>query len=336
MDPLILCGALLLDAILGDPPWRFHPVRLIGALAADSEEFWRKRLSPTAAGRAAWITVVLVTILVSATLLFVCDLSWKALFAMLPALPAHAAGWGPKLASIFLLWSSIAPRDLATHALRVAASLRDKGVDGGEVALGPARRALSMIVGRDVEVLDDSGIARAAVESVAESSVDGVLAPLFWFFVLGPLGAMAYRAINTMDSMFGHKNERYILFGRLAAQADDVANWIPARLSLPCIALAAFLTRLDWRAALRIGLRDRKKHESPNAAWPEAAFAGALGLRLAGPLRYSGELHDKPFLGEGRLEALPRDIGRAVVLMYLAILVPAAFAAAIVLAMGGT
>lgn len=297
MNPLLIaCGALLLDLALGDPSLPFHPVRLIGKLAGAIEGAMRKtRLSPFAAGAWGWLVAV----------------GMPALDAALLCLLGRAVGGriGYVAAGAIVLYFSIAPRDLAEHALAVKRALEREGLDAG-------RRAVSRIVGRDVDALDEAGVVRACVESVAESAVDGVAAPIFWFLVLGPAGAMAYRAANTLDSMWGHKNERYLRFGRFAARADDAANWLPARIAFFASVAAAAILGLDPAAALRLGWRDRRKHESPNAAWLEASFAGALGLRLGGPCSYSGEAVDKPFLGEPRREPGTRDIGRAVALMY--------------------
>jgi adenosylcobinamide-phosphate synthase len=217
---------------------------------------------------------------------------------------------GEAIASVILVYFSIAPRDLAVHAFRVKRALEREGLEGG-------RRAVSMIVGRDTERLDEAGVVKACVESVAESAVDGVAAPLFWAILLGPAGAFAYRAANTLDSSWGYKDRNYMYFGRVAARADDAANWLPARLAFFAAAAAALLLGLDARGALVLGWRDRRKHESPNAAWLEASFAGALGIRLGGPAWYGGERLEKPTLGEDSRPPEPADIGRAVALMYL-------------------
>jgi adenosylcobinamide-phosphate synthase len=174
-----------------------------------------------------------------------------------------------------------------------------------------------MIVGRDTAALDEAGVARATVESVAESMVDGVTAPLFFAVLGGPVGAMLYKAINTMDSMFGYKNERYRAFGWAAARLDDLANFLPARLTSLMIPAAAFLLRLDAKGALFILLRDRRKHASPNSGHTEAAVAGALGVQLGGPSPYFGRMVEKPTLGEAVRSIEPQDILRANRLMLL-------------------
>ena len=335
MSPFILVGgALLVDALLGDPQTRLHPVRLMGRLAAAVEGIARRaagrggrRDAPEAEprartglvirGAAAWACVVGISAGAAALLLWLAGLAGAALGEALGKAPAPGARIGEGIAAVLLVYVSMAPRDLAGHALRVRRALRDGGLEEG-------RKAVSMIVGRDVERLDEAGVVRACIESVAESAVDGVVAPLFWALLLGPIGAVAYRAINTLDSSWGYRDGRYLHFGRVAARADDAANWLPARLGFLAAILAALVLGRDARGAARIGWRDRRKHDSPNAAWLEACFAGALRVRLAGPAWYGGELLGKPFLGDdlGPVEAA--DIGRSVALMYVTALVFAA------------
>jgi adenosylcobinamide-phosphate synthase len=179
-----------------------------------------------------------------------------------------------------------------------------------------ARQRVAMIVGRDTDQLDEAGIARAAVESVAESTVDGVTAPLFFALIAGPVGAMVYRAVNTLDSTFGYKDGRYLHFGWASARIDDVANLIPARLTAPLIAAAALLLRQRPLQSLKILLRDGRKHESPNAGLPEAAMAGALGVQLGGLNTYGGEPLDKPTIGDPLVPLAARHIPQANALMF--------------------
>ena len=182
-----------------------------------------------------------------------------------------------------------------------------------------ARQAVSMIVGRDTKRLTEEGIAKAAVETVAENASDGVIAPLLWMLVLGPLGGFFYKAVNTMDSMVGYKNERYLYFGRAAAYTDDAVNWIPARQTALFFILAAWmLPGMNGKEAWRIWRRDRRCHKSPNSAQPEAACAGALGVQLAGDAWYFGVLHKKPVIGDGKRPVEAEDIRRASRLMYTA------------------
>ncbi|MHB9153358.1 MAG: adenosylcobinamide-phosphate synthase CbiB [Spirochaetales bacterium] len=318
----IIAGALILDGLIGDPRYAFHPVRIIGRAAAALESRLRTRLGPTiGAGLRGWLIIVGAACLIGAAL----PVLVSAIAAAIgPAfgIEAEAAGKAASvIVRIILIYTTIAPRDMATHALRVAAALRAPA-ESKENRLQAGRDSVSKIVGRDIERLDEAGVIKATVESVAESTVDGVIAPLFWAILAGAPGALAYRAINTLDSLWGHKNERYLLFGRVAARADDAANWIPARLgfaagALACIPLTlASPKRFDARGALSLGWRDRRKHESPNSAWMEALTAGALGLRLAGPAWYEGKLLEKPFLGEARRAPEIADIGRSILIMY--------------------
>lgn len=307
----LLPAALLLDHLFGEPPARLHPVCLMGALAAKTEAFFR-RLPGAASASPALPSL------------------YGALAALCVALPCAAAAWGltyaaglyggPRWAwpaALLAVWVCLAPRSLAEHALRVAAPL-------AQGDLPQARRAVSMMVGRDPKRLDAPGVARAAVESVAENLTDGVLSTLFWAgagLLLGGLPGAAclaalHRAVNVLDALWGKKNERYRRFGTFAARLDDGLNFIPARLSLPCIALAArIIPGLRHADILRVGWRDRRAHESPNSAWSEAAFAGALGLRLGGPAVYGERAVAHPWLGEGTPEAAPAHIVLAVRLM---------------------
>jgi adenosylcobinamide-phosphate synthase len=191
----------------------------------------------------------------------------------------------------------LAIRSLYDHVVPVTRSLESADLD-------TARTRVGMIVGRDVAALDEAGVARAAIESLAESVCDGVVAPLFWLVVAGLPGLWAYKAINTADSLIGHREDRWRAFGWAAARTDDLANWIPARISAVMLAIAGYG---GWRTILR----DAGKHASPNAGWPEAAMAGALGLRLAGPIAYDGMMVDKPYIGAGRTNATAVDLRAA-------------------------
>lgn len=191
--------------------------------------------------------------------------------------------------------------------------------NGLSMSLEAGRDAVRHIVGRDPEALDESGVAKAAIESLAESTSDGIVAPLFWLLLLGLPGIALYKAINTADSMIGHKSERYLEFGWASARLDDLVNWIPARLTALLIAASAFFVReADPEAAWSMALRDAAKHASPNAGWPEAAFAGALGFALGGPRSYQGEVHDLPVFGEGRSALTPADILKSLELYWMA------------------
>ena len=202
----------------------------------------------------------------------------------------------------------IAQRSLYAHVAAVAEALEQKGVEEGRVAV-------AKIVGRDTASLDEAGIARGAIESLAENFADGIVAPCFWGGLLGLPGMAGYKAVNTADSMIGHRTERHAAFGFAAAKLDDLLNLVPARLATLLLALAAYFHRdANPRAALATALRDAKHHRSPNAGWPEAAAAGALGLKLAGPRAYHGAMIDEPWIGGGRSKAGPAEIRRALAL----------------------
>ena len=284
-----LAAALLLDAVIGDPPSWPHPVKAIGRLASWSESLCRRFGNGWLAGAAAVLLVLLCTGGATAALL-------AAARALHPVVNS--------LVALYLLYTAVALHDLCHHAMQVQAALMARD-------LPEARRRVGMIVGRDTEALDEAGVIRAAVESVAENIVDGISAPLFYAALAGPLGAMLYKAVNTLDSLFGYKNDRYRHFGAPAARLDDAVNFLPARLTGLCMVAAAFLIGLDGRNAWRIFRRDRLAHASPNAAHTEAAAAGALGIRLGGPTPYFGRLIQKPFLGDNGRRPAATDIRAA-------------------------
>ena len=269
-------AALLLDLLLGDPRWLPHPVRFMGWLALVLEDFCRRLVqNQRLAGSLAVLGVLAITGSAVAALL--------AGAGMLHPLARD-------LASIYLLFTSVATRALLKHSAAVYQALH-----AGDLA--EARQRVAMIVGRDTAGLDEAGVARAAVESVAESTVDGITAPLFFAALGGPLGAMLYKAVNTMDSTFGYKNERYLHFGWAAARLDDLANLLPARLTGLLVVAAARLLGHDAGASFAILRRDRLKHASPNSGHTEAAVAGALGIALGGANYYFGKLVEKPTIG---------------------------------------
>jgi adenosylcobinamide-phosphate synthase len=224
------------------------------------------------------------------------------------------------IASIF-----IAQRSLYQHVARVRSAFAEGGLAG-------ARKAVARIVGRDPEQLDEAGICRAAIESCAENFSDGVVAPVFWLALLGLPGLIAYKTINTADSMIGHRSERYKSFGWAAARLDDLVNLVPARLSALLLAGAAPIAGGSVSTSLRVVKRDASKHRSPNAGWPESAMAGALGVALAGPRRYATHMVDDPFLNaESTSQLVPDDIGRALDLYAAACVIEAAGYAALAL-----
>ena len=294
----LIIGSIV-DFILGDPRELWHPVQGIGWVISRLEKILR-RLFPAGRSGERWAGAVLVvlTLLVSvgvpALLLFFLSLVHPLLSFLL---------------SCIFCWQLLAARSLRTESLKVEEALEKEGLEAG-------RRAVSMIVGRDTRDLTEEGVIKAAVETVAENTSDGVTAPLFYMILAGPLGGFAYKAVNTMDSMVGYKNEKYRYFGTCAARLDDAANFIPARLSALFMTAAALLAGYDGKNAWRILKRDRKKHKSPNAAHTEAVMAGALDVQLAGDAWYFGKLVRKPFIGDGIRPIERQDIRRACRLEY--------------------
>lgn len=269
--------ALAVDQLLGDPSWLPHPVRLLGYIFSRLE-----RISGSFIGHGytAGALTVLLTLTISAA---ICS---SLLFAgnLLHPLLGTAI-------SIYLIYSSLAVKDLSRHGMAVFRPLKNND-------LAEARLKVSMIVGRETAALDEKGVARAAIESVAESMVDGVTAPIFFAFLLGPIGAIVYRAVNTADSMFGYRNEKYRKFGWAAAKLDDLCNFIPARITGLITPVAALLLGYDWKNSWRIFFRDRRNHLSPNSAHTEAAVAGALNIKLGGTNIYFGKKTAKPEIGD--------------------------------------
>lgn len=301
--PLIILLALIIDVLAGDPKWLYrvipHPVVLLGKLIAVLETRTNK------SGDSSWLqfrwgvqcSVIVITVaaLVGYTIATVCQISPAGMILL------------AVLASSLIAW-----RGLYTHVRDVMVSL-DNSLEEGRVAI-------AHIVGRDPEGLDESAISRAAIESLAENFSDGTVAPVFWFAFLGLPGLCAYKAINTLDSMIGHHNERYEFFGRAAARIDDAVNYIPARLTAFLIVAAAFFIKgANAKDALRAIFEDARYHRSVNAGWPEAAMAGALGIALAGPRMYGGvEVPDQWMNVNGVREAGPEDILRALFLYRVA------------------
>jgi adenosylcobinamide-phosphate synthase len=312
----IVVAALAFDALIGDPDWLWrrlaHPVALFGAVIKFLDRVLNREEWSQQQRRAAGIfgTILLVA---------VTGLTGILTQIALQRIPAGNFGLA-LIASIF-----IAQRSLYEHVARVRAAFAEGGLDG-------ARHAVSMIVGRDPTVLDEAGVCRAAIESCAENYSDGVVAPVFWLAVLGLPGLIAYKAVNTADSMIGHRNERYEAFGWAAARLDDILNLIPARLSAMLLAIAAPVAGGSIKSTLKVVRRDAARHRSPNAGWPESAMAGALGLALSGPRRYGERTVDDPFLNaETRKEAKPRDIDRALDLFTASCVIEAVVYAALAL-----
>ncbi len=296
MDEFILPLAFALDLSLGDPRGMFHPVKGIGWLAQRTETWLR---SSTLSLRLAGVVAVIVVVGGSAFS------AW--LLITLLSQVHRVAGLA---LSIYLLYSSIALRDLGDHATAVQAAL-----EAGDREL--AREKVSLMVGRDTASLDEGGIALAATESVAENTVDGVTAPLFYALLFGPVGAIAYKAINTLDSMFGYKNDRYLEFGWAAARLDDIANYFPARLTVLTIAVAAAIGKLKFFDTFKAVFRGARLHASPNSGYPESAFAGALGVTLGGERSYGGVVYQAPLLGVKPGECTPLVIRQSIALMWM-------------------
>ncbi len=309
-----LLAALILDIVFGDPVWFPHPVRIIGFFCNKFETIFRHMFSSEyVAGLLSFISVLAVTTGGTALLLYL-------IYTFSPLLAQCFA--------VFLLYTSVAIRDLVIHSKRVYKQLKSND----SVSLDPARKAVAQIVGRDTAALDQEGIIRATVETVAENMVDGVTAPLFYavlFTFLAPFtginpvflavaGAIGYKAVNTMDSMFGYKNDKYLFFGRSAALTDDFFNFIPARLSGVILVPAAALCGYNWQNAWQVFRRDRLAHASPNAAHAEAAVAVALGIELGGVSQFFGQKTVKPLIGRDDRKIDKDDILRTNRLMLLA------------------
>jgi adenosylcobinamide-phosphate synthase len=299
---LQLFASILLDALIGDPRWYPHPVRGIGRLCSWSETLTRSMTSSLyLAGFITVVAVISITGGVVSIILFSAS-----------SLSSTVEG----VVGVILLYTTIAARDLLRHSTEVYVQLAEK------MSLENSRIAVGKIVGRDTSTLNEDGICRATIETVAENMVDGITAPIFFALLascfapvmhVSPIscsviGAFFYKAVNTMDSMIAYKNERYLQFGWVAAKLDDAVNFFPARLSGVCLIIAAFILKLDYKKAAKIFLRDRLKHASPNAGHTEAVTAGALGVRLGGPSYYFSKMVEKPYIGDPAPEPVPEDI----------------------------
>ncbi len=279
----LILGACLLDILFGDPVYRLHPIRLLGRWSL----FWERWLF--AIGWNGHLGGVLHWVLVVGGAL----LAWLGVHLGLARVhPWLASGW-----DLFIAYSLLCMRDLLTHGQRVLDALDD---------LPTARQRLALLVGRDTDQLQRDGIVRATIESLSENLTDGVLTPLWALCLFGLPGVILVKAVSSLDSMVGYRNERYGRFGWAAARSDDLAHWIPARLSVPLIAMAAAILSLHPRSAIKAALADHAVLPSPNSGWSEAACAGALRVRLVGPIRYAGVLVTERYIGE---PAWPADLG---------------------------
>ena len=297
--PWHLVSAYLLDLAAGDPSWLPHPVRWIGRLITRTENvLYAESAAPIfmrVSGFALWVIVIAVVLCAAKVFIAISQLA------------------GPTFGNLALIW--LAYSTLATRSLHKESSHVAKALRTGDLAL--ARERLSLIVSRETLQLDRDGILRALLETVSENISDAIVAPLLCLGFFGPVGALVYKAINTMDSMLGYKNKRYRYFGSFAARADDLTNWVPARISGWLVVGASACMGMDWRAAADIMMRDAPKMKSPNAGYPEAAAAGALGVQLGGANFYFGQLVEKPLLGEPINHITLETYGRMIRLMYL-------------------
>lgn len=301
-------AGFVLDLLIGDPHFIPHPVRLIGSLISSLD----KRLNCDAGYNSSEKKINLIKykrgMLLAFTVIF-------ATFAMSVIIIVAAYSinlYAGVIAEAVMTWQILATKCLRVESMRVYDALKTDGVDAG-------RRAVSMIVGRDTSVLDAAGVTRAAVETIAENTSDGVIAPMLYTAIGGPVLGFVYKAVNTMDSMLGYKNDKYMYFGRFAARLDDVVNFIPARISAYLMIAAAFIggRQFDGKNAYHIFKRDRFNHASPNSAQTESVCAGALRVQLAGDAVYFGKLVKKKYIGDGLREIEYEDIKRANRLMYI-------------------
>lgn len=292
----ILLG-FILDTIIGDPYKLPHPIRWIGSFISILEKLCRKIAKSNTMLMILGAILVFIVVFVSGGItLLVLKLASFNKYAYL-------------IVSSVICYYMLAGKSLKTESMKVYKAFENNDTEG-------ARKAVSMIVGRDTQSLTKEGIIKAAVETVAENSSDGVVAPLIYMLIFGPVGGVVYKAVNTMDSIIGYVEEKYFYIGKFAAKLDDVLNYIPARISGILVIISAFILRYDYKNAFRIFKRDRRKHASPNSAQTESAMAGALGVQLAGDATYFGVVHKKPYIGDKKREIENEDIKRANDIMY--------------------
>lgn len=301
-------AGFVLDLLIGDPHFIPHPVRLIGSLIS----FLDKRLNSDVKYNSSENEANLTKYKRGVLLAFTVIIATFIVSAMILVAAYSINLYAGVIVEAVMTWQILATRCLCVESMRVYDALSTDGVDAG-------RRAVSMIVGRDTSVLDEAGVTRAAVETVAENTSDGVIAPMLYTAIGGPVLGFVYKAVNTMDSMLGYKNDKYMYFGRFAARLDDVVNFIPARISAYLMITAAFIggRQFDGRNAYRIFKRDRFNHASPNSAQTESVCAGALRVQLAGDAVYFGRLVKKKYIGDRLREIEYEDIKRANRLMYI-------------------
>lgn len=305
---LAFIAGFVLDLLIGDPHFIPHPVRLIGSLIS----FCDKRLNCDAGYNISEKKLNLIKYKRGMLLAFTVIFATFAISVIIIVAAYSINLYAGVIAEAVMTWQILATKCLRVESMRVYDALRTDGVDAG-------RRAVSMIVGRDTSVLDAAGVTRAAVETIAENTSDGVIAPMLYTAIGGPVLGFVYKAVNTMDSMLGYKNDKYMYFGRFAARLDDVVNFIPARISAYLMIAAAFIggRQFDGKNAYHIFKRDRFNHASPNSAQTESVCAGALRVQLAGDAVYFGKLVKKKYIGDGLREIEYEDIKRANRLMYI-------------------
>lgn len=301
-------AGFVLDLLIGDPHFIPHPVRLIGSLISSLD----KRLNCDAGYNISEKKLNLIKYKRGMLLAFTVIFATFAISVIIIVAAYSINLYAGVIAEAVMTWQILATKCLRVESMRVYDALKTDGVDAG-------RRAVSMIVGRDTSVLDAAGVTRAAVETIAENTSDGVIAPMLYTAIGGPVLGFVYKAVNTMDSMLGYKNDKYMYFGRFAARLDDVVNFIPARISAYLMIAAAFIggRQFDGKNAYRIFKRDRFNHASPNSAQTESVCAGALRVQLAGDAVYFGKLVKKKYIGDGLREIEYEDIKRANRLMYI-------------------
>lgn len=287
----------ILDLLIGDPNNPFHPVRGIGLLASKLETIFRKLLknSLKIAGLIVWMITIILTFAITYGIIFVCMKINKYLGIIVQGI---------------IIYFCISAKGLVVEGYKVIKYLNEGNIE-------KSRKQLSYIVGRDTESLDSKGITRAVIETIAENMSDGVIAPILFAGIFGAAGSMAYKAVNTMDSMFGYKNDKYIEFGYFPAKLDDLFNYIPARVTGILIIISSFFLKRDYKNSFKIYKRDRYNHTSPNSAHPEAAMAGALDIQLGGANYYFGKIVEKPVIGDKIKEIEINDVKKTAEILYL-------------------
>ena len=297
---LALVLGFFIDLLVGDPRWLYHPVRIIGHGISFLEKYLRKCFPGTEKGqqRAGFVLVLLICVGSAGIPFGILYLAYKIHVVL-----------GVCLETV-MCYQMLAVKSLKDESMRVFEELKKRDLEG-------ARYAVSMIVGRDTKALDETGVTKAAVETVAENTSDGIIAPLFYMAIGGPVLMFFYKGVNTMDSMVGYKNEKYLNFGRYAAKFDDIMNYIPARISAWLMVAASYVCGFDGKNAAKIYKRDRYNHASPNSAQTEAVMAGALDIQLAGNAYYFGKLYEKPTIGDNIRPVESQDIKRANRLLYV-------------------